>query len=87
MTDFQYVYKVIIFINKLYDFQVNVSIKSGESTAEKFKEYIRTKGTKEIQDKLGEYVEALRKGQLILNQFKFTLIKLNFHQLILVLQY
>lgn len=47
--------------NDVDEVDVNISITSGGETAEKFKEFLRKKGTKIIQERLGEYLNALKK--------------------------
>jgi len=47
--------------NDVDEVDVNISITSGGETAEKFKEFLRKKGTNIIQERLGEYLTSLKK--------------------------
>lgn len=46
--------------NDPHEVDVNVSITAGGSSADSVKTYLRTEGTKVIQEKLGQYLTALR---------------------------
>ena len=45
-------------------FQVDVTVTSKKG-GDKVKDFLRHEGTKMIQDKMGEYIAALKKGELL----------------------